>query len=174
MSKQISNDLVLMTPFLVAMGARVVSADISSAFRANNRLPIMHYEETTMSKNDSITLENILSKAKLSFPTSAKDSEFFELFTADQILKDYELSYEEILAGIVGSSLDGGIDAAYVFVNGMLIQEDTILESIGSFKKDVTLEFVAIQSKTTPGFSEEAVHKLTASFGELFDLTSVW
>ena len=58
-----------------------------------------------------------------------EDSTFFEIFSAWEILKDFDLSYEEIDSGNIGLGGDGGIDSIYVFHNHELIREDTELEN---------------------------------------------
>ncbi|MBN1929933.1 MAG: AIPR family protein [Chlorobiaceae bacterium] len=95
------------------------------------------------------------------------ESEYFEIFSAEQALKDDDLSYDEIVAGIVDGGGDGGVDSAYVFINDRIYNEDI---DISSLKRNTTLRFVLIQSKTTSGFSEESMNKLIASANDLFDL----
>ena len=96
------------------------------------------------------------------------ESEYFEFFTAEQILKDFDLSYDELALGIVGGGNDGGIDSLYCFVNGELVMEDT---DLSVFKKDITIDLVIIQSKRSPGFSEAALDKLYSTTGDLLDLS---
>ncbi len=95
-------------------------------------------------------------------------NEYFEIFTAEQVLKDFDLSYDELEAGVVGDGGDGGIDGIYVFTNGELVQEDSDLSNL---KKDVTVELVIIQAKTSPGFGEAAIEKLIAVTEDLLDLS---
>lgn len=49
-----------------------------------------------MALNDQIVLEHLLQDQKNRIALNATESEFFELFTAEQVLKNYDLSYEEI------------------------------------------------------------------------------
>lgn len=63
-------------------------------------------------------------------------SEFFNYFITQEILKDFELSYDEIQNGIVDGVGDGGIDALYTLVNGELTQRDTgSCHSLGQHKR---------------------------------------
>ena len=57
----------------------------------------------------------------------------------------------------LGSGGDGGIDSAFLFVNGVLIHEDTDLTVFGS---KVEIELIVIQSKRSKGFSESTIQKL--------------
>jgi hypothetical protein len=95
------------------------------------------------------------------------EQDYFELFCAEQILKDFDLSYDEIQGGIVDGEHDGGVDSVYGFVNGELICEDF---DITPFKKDVRIELHIIQSKTSGGFSEVPVNKLISLTGHLLKL----
>jgi hypothetical protein len=77
-----------------------------------------------MASNDRIILDEVLKQRKSEVDPSASASSYFELFTAEQVLKDFDLSYDEIDSGIVGDGGDGGIDAIYLFVNGELAQDE--------------------------------------------------
>ncbi|WP_196759514.1 hypothetical protein [Cronobacter sakazakii] len=70
--------------------------------------------------NDQIILEQILKDKKNELGTDIKDTEFFELYSASEILKDYDVTYDDIEYGIVGNGGDGGIDSIFTFVNGEL------------------------------------------------------
>lgn len=118
--------------------------------------------------NDRIILDEVLTQKRAKVAPTLSASEFFEVFTAEQALKDYDLSYEEIEAGIVGDGGDGGIDGLYVFANGELVQDDT---DLSVFKKQVDLELVVLQAKTSPGFSEAALDRFAAVTEDLLDLS---
>jgi len=118
--------------------------------------------------NDLILLNQLLDQRILEIGEGLEEPEYFEIFSAEQTLKDDDLSYDEILAGIVDGGGDGGIDSIYFFVNGVLFDEDLDLSSL---KRNPTLRLVIVQSKTSSGFSEESIHKLIASTRDLFDLS---
>ncbi len=73
------------------------------------------------------------------------------------MVKDYDLSDEEIENGIMGGGLDGGCDAIYIFSNGILMNDDAF-ESL-AMPKEMKLELVIIQAKNTTSFKEEAIMK---------------
>ncbi|HLO87312.1 MAG TPA: AIPR family protein [Nostocaceae cyanobacterium] len=110
-----------------------------------------------MSANDILILEQILTEKKQIVSPNMAEPDFFEVFVADQLLKNYDLSHEEIESGIMGKGDDGGIDAMYTFVNGQLIVEDTDLTH---YKKDISIELFIIQLKTSKTFTEETIQKL--------------
>ena len=120
-----------------------------------------------MSANDLILLEDILHQRQREERPMLSASAYFEIFAADQILKDFQLSYDEIVSGITGDGGDGGIDAAYTFVNGAFVTEDF---EYPTRQKNIDIELVLIQSKTSTSFSEAAIDKLCASTEDLLDL----
>ena len=120
-----------------------------------------------MSANDRRTLENIVNRIRKDrFPEMSLE-DYFEFFSAEQITKDYSLTDEEILSGIVDGEHDGGIDAVYVFVNGDLIGEDP---EVTGYKQNIKIDLIIVQSKSTGGFSEEPINKMNSSLGHLLDL----
>ncbi|MDQ3009241.1 MAG: AIPR family protein [Acidobacteriota bacterium] len=121
-----------------------------------------------MASNDIIILDKILEQKRSEIAPEVSPSDYFEIFTAEQLLKDYELSYEEIKYGIVGGGGDGGVDSIYLFVNGELIREDT---DISGLKKNITIDLVLIQAKTGASFSETAMDKFLAVTGDLLNLS---
>ena len=118
--------------------------------------------------NDQIILDQLIDQRRSEIGGNFSDDEFFEIFSAEQLLKDYDLSYDELLSGIVAGGNDGGIDSMYTLVNGELVVEDT---DLGAFKRDLSVDVVFIQSKATSGFKEEPINKFTAAVRELLDLS---
>lgn len=122
----------------------------------------------SLSANDRIILDKILAQKQQELAPTISPAKFFEIFTAEQILKDFDLSYDEIESGIVGDGGDGGVDSLYLFLNGDLVQDDTDTTGL---RKNLTIELVIIQAKTSPGFSESAVDRLKAFTEDLLDLS---
>ncbi|MHB8067661.1 MAG: AIPR family protein [Desulfobaccales bacterium] len=121
-----------------------------------------------MASNDRIILDQVLDQQRQNIAPSENPTKFFEIYTAEQILKDYDLSYDEIEIGIVAGGGDGGIDSFYVFVNGELLQDDS---DFSELRKNITIDVFIIQSKTASGFSEAAIDRLTAATDDLFNLS---
>ena len=122
-----------------------------------------------MSKNNQILLEEIIKQERNNLDEAQSLDKFFEFFSITQVLKSYELSYDEIEAGITGESHDGGADGIYLFVNGDLVKEDET-DIKGKYKKNVDIELVIIQSKNSTSFSEEPLLKLSRLCRSLFPL----
>ena len=122
-----------------------------------------------MPDNSQQLLNDVLSQQRQELEPSSSDQDYFEVFCAGQILKDYTLSYDEIHDGIVDGEHDGGVDSVYAFVNGELILEDF---DVSSFKKDVRIELHVIQSKTSGGFSETPLNRLISATRNLLKLNA--
>lgn len=120
-----------------------------------------------MPNNDQIILDQVLEQQRTQRAPSASKSEFLEMFVAEQVLKDFDLSDEEIGSGLVAGGGDGGIDGIYIFANGDLVREDFDASNI---KKNVTIEIVIVQAKTSAGFDEDSMNKLFSVSRDLFNL----
>ena len=121
-----------------------------------------------MSKNNQILLDAIVKQEMEDLAEQVSLNEFFEFYSAQQVLKNFELSYDEINAGITGQSHDGGLDSIYLLVNGDLIKEDDQIS--GKYNKNVDIELILIQSKYENSFSEDPLLKLSRLCRSLFDL----
>lgn len=122
-----------------------------------------------MSKNAQILLENLIEQEFQNNDNYSNISDYFEFFSASQILKNQGLSDDEVDNGIVGKGLDGGCDSIYLFLDNLLITPD-VVEHI-SAPKDSILEMIIIQSKKNTSFGEDAVMKWKTISGNLLDLS---
>lgn len=91
-------------------------------------------------------------------------SEAFERFSVRQILKDADLSDDEIESGIIAGGDDGGVDAMYFFVNRILIQDEQDLPD-----EAMSAELIITQAKLEAGFSETSIQKLESFAHDLLD-----
>lgn len=78
----------------------------------------------SFSKNDVLILDGFLRQNKIQ---QLSDQENFEIFAFEQILKDYELSYEELSLGKIGG--DDGV-GLFIFLNDELVDDEFIEEDI--------------------------------------------
>lgn len=141
-----------------------------------------------MSSNYHIILQQILEDQQTELEIESSINRFFGNFSALQLLKNNELTYEEIEKGDVDGTLDGGIDNFYLFINGDLIDwtcfildEDVELLNADSdalttksikekYKKNIEIELVIIQAKLENSFNETSILKLKDSLGNLLNL----
>ena len=120
-----------------------------------------------MPTNQQIILNTLLEQQKQSLNPNLNEDDYFHLFVTEQILKNFELSYDELEEGIVDNGGDGGIDSIYTFINSELIQRDSPLID---GKRNSIIDLYIIQSKNTDSFGESALEKCTSSANDLFDL----
>lgn len=120
-----------------------------------------------MSGNDSIVLDSILKQKRQESANTFPESEYFEIFTFEQALKNFDLSYDELLDGNVDGCDDGGIDGFFVFINNEILNEDI---DISNINKSPTLDIYLIQSKEAHSFQELVLDKLIATVQDIFDL----
>lgn len=123
----------------------------------------------TQKTNDQIILEQIIKERCADSGDELTVSEYFEIYTASEILKNYDLTYDDISYGIVGDGGDGGIDSIYTFINGEPLKEDT---PVNTNQKKNHIELIVIQSKTSASFKEDAITKFRESAQDLFNLAN--
>lgn len=100
----------------------------------------------------------------------ADENAYFEHFAAAEVLKDYNLSDDEIDAGNTGGGNDGGCDGLYLFLNDELVTPDQI-ETL-SAARGSTLSFFIIQAKNELGFKEDAIMKWKTISDNLLSMSS--
>ena len=98
----------------------------------------------------------------------ADQSQYFEFFSTKNILKNIELSDEEIESGVLGSGNDGGCDSIYTFFNGIYVTDD-VLENIPSTKES-TIELIVVQAKRETSFGEDAIMKWKTTVTNLLEI----
>lgn len=87
-----------------------------------------------MAKNDRLLMDGIIDdRVAICLPSNKRD-EAFEYFSFEQIMKDFDLSTDELLYGSIDGRQDGGIDGFFTFVNGHLLQDpESFTEERGTF-----------------------------------------
>lgn len=95
---------------------------------------------------------------------SLKPTAAFERFAVRQVLKDEDLSDDEIESGVLGGGDDGGADAMYFFVNRVLVRDEADLPD-----EALTAQLVIVQAKYETGYGEIPITKLEAFARDLLD-----
>jgi len=121
-----------------------------------------------MTTNDVILLNQLLAQRRAELAPDMSEADFFQIFAAEQALKDRDLSYDELQNGIVDGGGDGGIDAVYLFVNNLLYREEIDPKDV---KRNVLIELVFVQTKTATGFSESGVERFISSARDMLTLS---
>ena len=118
-----------------------------------------------MSQIDIATLEANFANWRENRAPDEKDEDAFEIYSIEQILKDRDLSDDDIQSGNIGGGDDGGVDGMFFFVTRTLILEETELPSPAP-----KAELVIIQAKYKKGgFEETAIQKLSDFAEDCFD-----
>jgi hypothetical protein len=118
--------------------------------------------------NDQILLDDAVEAARLSVNPSADEDAFFLSYVIEQLLKDRELSFDQIEAGITDGGGDGQIDGFYTFAGTELVEDDT---NFGALQGS-TIDTYIIQAKTTPGFGEHPLTTIAATLSDILPLES--
>ena len=122
----------------------------------------------SMAKNDTILVDGIITqRVQDSFPTTDK-GDVFEYFAFEQLLKDFDLSQEELDFGWVDGHNDGGIDGIYLFINGTLLTDS---RTFSWPKSSAKIELYVVTAKHRDSFEIKPVESLCATAQEFFDLS---
>jgi len=117
---------------------------------------------------ERVVLDEVLKQLKADRAPALSADEFFEVFTVDQLLKDFDLTYEDITAGLFDGSNDGGIDWAYLVINGAVVNmdEDITLPAHG----EIEMVLAVGQSKNEDTFKETPIDRLKSRLDVLLKL----
>jgi len=128
-----------------------------------------------MTESDLAVLDSILTMSKSETAPEMEDDEFFELFSAHKILRDFQLDPDDIDSGLVGSNADnregsdGGIDGFFLFANGKIIRDSTEAEkSKDVLKKNALIDIVIIQASRQRGFTIDRLTRLKDTCEDIF------
>lgn len=123
-----------------------------------------------MATNDTILIDGILDNiiSKYNMENSPENrGKAFEDFAISELLKNYDLTHDQILDGLVDGGDDGGIDGLYFFVNGNYIADkSTILP-----RTNAHLEIYVLTCKHHDTYELNPLESVDSSLSELFDMT---
>ena len=119
-----------------------------------------------VANNATIILKGCIDNFKKENDLTLEDSEVFELFSLCQIMKNEDVSFENILDSITDGGNDGGIDSIIILNDGEYIESDTEYKC----KSSSTIRIVVTQCKAEKSFKETSIDKLITTFQSLFDL----
>lgn len=120
-----------------------------------------------MSELDKKALEANFSAWKEARAPEVAEDRAFERYCVEQILKDADLSDEDIDYGNFGGGDDGGIDAMYLFMNTILITEESEPP-----EPTTSVELVLIQATREASFTEDRVEKMNTFARDLLNYSA--
>ncbi|MFL6077126.1 MAG: AIPR family protein [Mycobacteriales bacterium] len=127
-----------------------------------------------MVDNELVLLDQVLRQRQAERSTPLRDDDAFELFACEQVLRDRDLSVEEVALGVVGGGNDGAIDGVYVFLGGDLLSEDSDVFqegfAVGKVAAGTRLSLWLVQAKREMSFTETALDKVANSTRRLLSL----
>jgi hypothetical protein len=104
--------------------------------------------------NEVLLLDGRLAKQRKETYPDVSDSDFFLISSIDTLTRQRQLSYQQIEAGITEGGDDGGIDAVYTYLNGVLVQDDS-----PNLQDHNYIELDIIQVKSESGFKETVMQR---------------
>lgn len=116
--------------------------------------------------NSTIILNGCIEKFKSENDLTLNESEVFELFSLSQILKNEDVSFENLMDSITDGGQDGGIDSIVLLHNGEYIDDDSEYKC----KSSSVTRLIITQCKTEKTFKESSIDKLVSTFPILFNL----
>jgi hypothetical protein len=99
---------------------------------------------------------------------STDASEAFENLATTLLMMPYDLSVDEIDAGLTDGNGDGQIDAMFVIVNGTALSDEETDEL--PEKGPLEIDIVLIQSKKSDSFAENPLKSIRGTVNDLLDL----
>jgi AIPR protein len=128
-----------------------------------------------MADNELVLLNQVLQQRQSDREIPLREDDAFELFACEQVLRNRDLSAEEVAAGVVGGGNDGAIDGVYVFLGDELLSEDSDVFfqegfAPGRVAAGTRLMLWLVQAKLEKSFRETAIDKIAASTRRLLRL----
>lgn len=121
-----------------------------------------------MAKNDVVLIDGILEQRRAEALPSSDPGEVFEYLALEQVLKDFDLSRDEIESGWVDGQDDGGIDGFFTIINGQLLRD---AERFAWPKAGASIEVWLFTCKHHDTFEQAPINFMLASLQELLDFS---
>lgn len=121
-----------------------------------------------MARNDIVLIDSLVKKSKSQIGNNREDSEVFELFVLNEMLKDYDPSFDELESGWTDGGNDGGIDGFFVYVDGRMATSDSHRYAL---RKNPQIDVQIFTIRRSPTFEQQPIDSLISSLGELLDLS---
>ena len=129
-------------------------------------------EDFFVSKETYKALIEAVTTQRASELGSTDNATAFMSVVNELILQPYDLTVDEIDAGVTDGNGDGQVDAMYVLANGAVLtgeEEDELPD-----KGPLEIELVIIQSKYSDGFQENTLKLIRNTANDLIDLKKAY
>ena len=128
-----------------------------------------------MPGNALVLLDQALDERQAQRTQPLPDDVAFELLAMEAVLRDSDLSDEEVAAGRVGGGDDGGLDGIYTFLGDSLLDEDSeiLADDSSSATVPVGTELLlwVVQAKRRESFAETPIDLADSSLQRFLDLS---
>jgi len=114
-----------------------------------------------MAKNDVVLLDSLIDKSRSQFAVS-DDSELFELYGFNQLLKQHEPSFEDLETGWTDGGNDGGIDGFYICVDDRIATQSAREYAL---RKNPSISIYLMAARRSPKFEQQPIDSLISSLG---------
>ena len=130
----------------------------------------------TLPSNELVLLDQALAERQEQRDQPLPDDVAFELFAIEHVLRDLDLSGDEVAAGRVGGGDDGGLDGVYVFLNEDLLDDDSEILVEGFSASGVSvgsrLLLWVVQAKREASFGETTIDLASSSLRRFLELNT--
>lgn len=130
-----------------------------------------------MTASDLPLINQVLQKMRSEVAPDMSEPEFFELFAAQHILREYQVGADDIEVGLVGgdeeknkTGSDGGIDGFYLLIDKQPINDVDAARALKSAKHKPLFDVVIIQASTETSFTMDRVLRLKDTSENIFNL----
>jgi len=121
-------------------------------------------------KQSGLALSERLEQLRTERAPHLSATAYFQLITAEQVLKKFELEPDDLESGIINGSGDG-VDSVYLFVNRQLVQEpEDILENTAP---EPDVELFIFEASVTPSFELHKVRNFSPIVTDLCSFDEV-
>ena len=125
-----------------------------------------------MPPNELVLLDQVLAERQERRSPPLPEDIAFELFAIEQVLRDTDLSDEEIAVGRVGGGDDGGLDGIYTFLGDELLDDDAeVISDASGVSAGTPLRLWLVQAKRDHSFGETPIDLAESSLRRFLSLT---
>lgn len=114
-----------------------------------------------MATNDGVLIDSIIESMDIPGDIGSK----FDFFSTSELLKNYDLSDDEINDGLIDGSDDGGFDGVFSFVNDKLITDPSMIDGNNAFSYKVFL----ISCKHSDKYKMSLITDMESTLSELLN-----